>query len=491
MLFDPLFPPPSPDLRRPRPGPVPRVDLCVVGGAADRPFAAALARAGARVVLMDGTLAGLPGPAAEGVEEVDLAAAHAPTHRHAPLRALLVHHRLAARRFDHVLFRDPFATGHYACIARDLGLAHAGTGLWVVGGRTRAAALVAAHAFPDGRTDVELDFLERETVRRADGVVFVAEADAIAMAAAGFVLPPTLLLADDGDAAALLATLAAAPVRTPSTPEAAPRISVCLPTFNRTGPLREAAASLFAQTSGDFEVVLVEDGSTDPEARAVVRDLEGPFAARGWTVLRQANAGPAAARRTARRAATGTHLLFMDDDNLALAHEIAHFAVAARSGADVLTCIPGRHPASDLGPPPVALLDGPDPAHPRVGVDWTPVGACPALAVFVNCLGDNNALIRAATYDALGGHVDDKDFVFEDFHLFSAAVARGRQLEVVPDPLFLYRRHTGSRSMGERIHRSHLLSLGPWMEQVPPALRPLLLHARRDWYERHRRATGA
>jgi hypothetical protein len=124
-------------------------------------------------------------------------------------------------------------------------------------------------------------------------------------------------------------------------------------------------------------------------------------------------------------------------------------------------------------------------------VDWTPVGACPALAVFVNCLGDNNALIRAATYDALGGHVDDKDFVFEDFHLFSAAVARGHRLEVVPDLLFLYRRHAGSRSMGERIHRSHLLSLGPWMDQVPPALRPLLLHARRDWYDRHRRATGA
>ena len=491
MLFDPLVPPPPPDLRRPRPGPVPRMEVCVVGGVADRPFAAALARAGARVVLMDGTLAGLPGSAAEGVEEVDLAAAHAPTHRHAPLRALLVHHRLAARRFDHVLFRDPFATGHYACIARDLGLAHAGTGLWVVGGRTRAAALVAAHAFPDGRTDVELDFLERETVRRADGVVFATAADAVAMAAAGFALPPTLLLADDGDAATLLATLAAAPVRTASVPEAAPRISVCMPTFNRTAPLREAAASLFAQTSGDFEVVLVEDGSTDPEARAVVRDLEGPFAARGWSVLRQANAGPAAARRTARRAATGTHLLFMDDDNLALAHEIAHFAVAARSGADVLTCIPGRHPASDLGPPPVALLDGPDPAHPRVGVDWTPVGACPALAVFVNCLGDNNALIRAATYDALGGHVDDKDFVFEDFHLFSAAVARGHRLEVVPDLLFLYRRHAGSRSMGERIHRSHLLSLGPWMDQVPPALRPLLLHARRDWYDRHRRATGA
>ena len=83
----------------------------------------------------------------------------------------------------------------------------------------------------------------------------------------------------------------------------------------------------------------------------------------------------------------------------------------------------------------------------------------------------------------------------ERFYLRSGNNRLGKRLaeglEVVPDPLFLYRRHAGSRSMGDRIHRSHLLSLGPWMEQVPPALRPLLLHARRDWYDRHRRATGA
>jgi hypothetical protein len=456
-----------------------------VGTAADRPFAAALARAGARVTLLDGSLEGLPGPAAAGVAEIEACAGAAPTHRHGPLRALLVHERLARWRFDHVLVCGAAGVGHYACIARDLGLAHAGTGVWLVDVRLRVAELERGLSFPDGRTDIEIDFLERETVRRCDGVVVRDPAEATRMAAAGFE-PTAILLWSDGEVGTLLSGLAEAPVRTPATSGPTPRVSVCMPTFNRVEPLVAAAESLFAQTSADFEVVLVEDGSTAAEARSVVRALEGPFAARGWTVLRQANAGPAAARRAARGAATGTHLLFMDDDNLALAHEVERFARAARSGADILTCIPGAHPMSDVGPRPVAWIDAGDPGGTRVGIDWTPVGACPALCVMVNCLGDNNALIRTQTYDALGGHAGDRTFVFEDFHLMSKAVARGFRLEVVPEPLFLYRRHAESRSMGRHIHTSHLLSLQPWLELVPRPLWPLLLHARRDWYDRHR-----
>lgn len=456
-------------------------DVCVVGGHGDLVLANELAGGGARTVLLDVT-SEHPVPNTGGLETVALRPLYAPTHAHAPLLSLLTHHWLAQRRFRHVVFAAPFSTGYYALVARDLGLDHQGTGLWCAGGKCLALDLFEKAAFPEGRTHMELDFLERETLRRADGMILRSHDEAKLLSDLGLPVPPDVVLRGEGQW-----TLRDMPART--RPLADPvSISVCMPTYNRADMLAEAVRSLMAQTMTDFEVVLVDDGSSDPGALALINSLEPEFRRRGWTILRQDNAGPAAARCAARRVAKGSHLLFMDDDNVALANEIERFALAARSGADVLTCIPGQHPGTQLGPGPVAMVQVPDPAHPRVGIDWTPVGACAALAVMVNCLGDNNALIRADVYDQLGGHADDPDFVLEDFHLLTRAVAREFRLEVVPEPLFLYRRHEESRSMGDRIYSSHMRSLEPWLDLVPPGLRPLLINARRDWYDRHRRA---
>ncbi len=42
-----------------------------------------------------------------------------------------------------------------------------------------------------------------------------------------------------------------------------PKVSVCIPTYNRKDYLKEALESVFAQTYKDYEVVIVDDGSTD------------------------------------------------------------------------------------------------------------------------------------------------------------------------------------------------------------------------------------
>ena len=51
-----------------------------------------------------------------------------------------------------------------------------------------------------------------------------------------------------------------------------PRVSVTIPTYNRSTLVREAIASVLAQTFTDLEVVVVDDGSTD-DTRAVVGGL--------------------------------------------------------------------------------------------------------------------------------------------------------------------------------------------------------------------------
>jgi GT2 family glycosyltransferase len=98
------------------------------------------------------------------------------------------------------------------------------------------------------------------------------------------------------------------------TPQAAcPSVSVVVPTYNRLSQLRRVLAALAEQTYPYVEVVVVSDGSTDGTddfLRSDVRPANVVF-------VRQANAGPAAARNTGIGVATGTIVLFVDDDIVA------------------------------------------------------------------------------------------------------------------------------------------------------------------------------
>jgi len=58
--------------------------------------------------------------------------------------------------------------------------------------------------------------------------------------------------------------------KTPSATSSDPRISVVIPCFNLGPYLDEAVASCLLQTYQDFEIVIVDDGSDDPETRRIL-----------------------------------------------------------------------------------------------------------------------------------------------------------------------------------------------------------------------------
>jgi hypothetical protein len=91
---------------------------------------------------------------------------------------------------------------------------------------------------------------------------------------------------------------------------AAPLVSVIIPVFNGAAFLKDAVASLLAQHHPELEIIVVDDGSTD----ALDDAIDGlPIQVR---VLRQANAGPAAARNLGLRAVSGDFIGFLDVDDL-------------------------------------------------------------------------------------------------------------------------------------------------------------------------------
>lgn len=97
-----------------------------------------------------------------------------------------------------------------------------------------------------------------------------------------------------------------------------PLISVIVATCNRAAYLPEALASVQAQTYRAFELIVVDDGSTD-ETPELLRRLENTR----LRCLRQPNQGVAAARNQGVAAARGELFAFLDDDDLWLPDKLA------------------------------------------------------------------------------------------------------------------------------------------------------------------------
>ena len=246
-----------------------------------------------------------------------------------------------------------------------------------------------------------------------------------------------------------------------------PLVSVCMSHWNRPHYLKQALASIEAMDYPNYEVVLVDDGSTQPEALKLIEELTPEFARRGWQLLRNSeNRFPGAARNLAVRHARGEYVMLMDDDNCAKPHELSTFmGVARKTGADILTCCLDTFTGTEA---PHAEL------KPRSR--WVFVGDDAATGAIRNCFGDTNSLIRRAVFLNLGGFHEDWGVGHEDWEFFAKAVLRGYKLEVVPEALAWYRLNEAEQTVNRKtpLHRNHMANIRPYLEAVPPALKNLV-----------------
>src|SRR5437867_2880272 len=91
----------------------------------------------------------------------------------------------------------------------------------------------------------------------------------------------------------------------------APKVSVIVPCYNLGRYLDEAVDSVLAQSFQDFEIVVVDDGSTDPETQALLAGYCRPKT----RVVRLAHGGLAAARNAGIAESAGEYLCALDADD--------------------------------------------------------------------------------------------------------------------------------------------------------------------------------
>jgi len=109
--------------------------------------------------------------------------------------------------------------------------------------------------------------------------------------------------------------------------EGLPLVSVIIPTYNRWPLVCESIDSALAQDYPNFEVIVVDDGSTDGTGEMLQRAY-GDRIRYIW----QDNAGPAAGRNVGTRAARGEYVAFQDDDDLWFHHKLRTQVQALQAG---------------------------------------------------------------------------------------------------------------------------------------------------------------
>lgn len=94
-------------------------------------------------------------------------------------------------------------------------------------------------------------------------------------------------------------------------------ISVVIPLYNKEKSIRTTLESVLAQSYTDYEVIVVDDGSTD-KSLDVVKDFVSRLEIGNWKlkIVSQANAGVSAARNAGILAAKGEYVAFLDGDDL-------------------------------------------------------------------------------------------------------------------------------------------------------------------------------
>jgi glycosyltransferase involved in cell wall biosynthesis len=223
------------------------------------------------------------------------------------------------------------------------------------------------------------------------------------------------------------------------------RITVVMPTYNRASYIAEALDSLAAQTRPPFEVVVVDDRSTDN-----TRDIVSSHVSKPRYLVQDLNAGASIARNRGVAVARGELIVFLDSDDILLPghHECVQEAFCMLPDIGLFAC-----DSEMIGPRGEQL-------HEET---WTTIqsriksypirtGRRSLEDVFLFSTPFPGMAIRRDVYLSVGG-LDQSIFPLDDYDLQLKVAARGPGVYYEHRPLARYRVHGANESGPQRAIR--------------------------------------
>lgn len=237
-----------------------------------------------------------------------------------------------------------------------------------------------------------------------------------------------------------------------------PLVSVVIPAYNRAATIGATLDSIMRQEGWPFEVVVVDDGSTDGTA-AVARH-HAPAA----RVVEQPNLRRSAARNNGARLTAGEYLYFFDSDDLMEPGAIARLAA----------CLEQRPEAALAYGPVLEFVDDPAAAVPRRPF-YDAGGDLLRTQLETPFLIPIMTLVRREWFERAGGFSPRIDFG-EDYHFYLKVAALGGRFACAGGvPLARYREYAGPRMPGSRHARGMLTALemlaAEFGDRLPQSLR--------------------
>ncbi len=212
------------------------------------------------------------------------------------------------------------------------------------------------------------------------------------------------------------------------------QLGVVVTSYNQGTMVEEAVASLLRQTQIPDKVVVVDDGSSQPESLRVLRRLE-----RRWlTILRQPNEGVSAARNAGIKY-LGTDLVAVLDGDDRFRSRFLQTVRQEFGASDVMVASSWLEMFGATS----GLI------RPTGGsaVDFLARNCCPAPAIF-----------KYSGWQAAGGYAEDMRRGFEDWDFFLRILTLGGRVAIVPEALIEYRTQPNSGNLQSMTRRLDLYS---------------------------------
>jgi glycosyltransferase involved in cell wall biosynthesis len=204
--------------------------------------------------------------------------------------------------------------------------------------------------------------------------------------------------------------------------QTAPRVSIIVPAYNAAATIAGAIDSALAQQFGGFEVIVVNDGSTD--ATAHMLDGYGDRI----RIIQQPNCGAVAARNAASRAAGGEYLAFLDADDLWLPEKLK-LTVEALDRSPRAVAAFSDHIVESSGKREIVQRTNSSPSLAEL------LSGGDAIVIY-----PTTAVVRKSVFDACGGFEErfGRRPGFHDTYLWLRLREHGEFVHV-PVPLAIYR----------------------------------------------------